>query len=208
MKQRYCFAIKFLPEYADTELLAGRCISVLHGFVKTNDVVNNAIGISFPQWDDGSIGKVIAFVSTDRECLCGLSYQPYFTYMKKEGFFEISQIIDVPCGIPDIQFVRNSTIDKSFLKSKNKRMKRIESRSRKVNREYCPVSREERVFDSFHSIPISSKGNGCDFALQIQRKTCDRSDNQFNSYGFATNEKWLGSVPNFQNPLLFQMIIN
>ncbi|WP_305846315.1 type I-F CRISPR-associated endoribonuclease Cas6/Csy4 [Photobacterium kishitanii] len=205
MEQRYFFVIKFLPEYANPELLSGRSISVLHGFVKTNEIINNSIGISFPKWSDDSIGMAIAFISTDREYLCGLSYQPYFTYMKKEGFFDISQITEVPCEVNELRFVRNSAIDKSFLKSKNKRLKRSERRAREVKRKYIPVSREDRIFDHFHSIPMSSKGTERDFVLQIQKKTCDitRIDNQFNGYGFATNEKWLGSVPDLQKTLLF-----
>ena len=205
MEQRYFFVIKFLPEHADPELLSGRSISVLHGFIKTNEILNNSIGISFPKWSDDSIGMTIAFISTDRECLCGLSYQPYFAYMKKEGFFDISQITEVPCEVNELRFVRNSAIDKSFLKSKNKRLKRSERRAREANREYNPVAREDRIFDHFHSIPMSSKGTERDFVLQVQQKTCDivRMDNQFNSYGFATNDKWLGSVPDLRDTLLF-----
>lgn len=205
MEQRYFFVIRFFPEHADPELLSGHCISVLHGFIKTNEIINNSIGISFPKWSDDSIGIAIVFISTDRECLCGLSYQPYFTYMKKEGFFDISQITEVPCDVNELQFVRNSAIDKIFLKSKNKRLKRSEIRAIEANREYNPVAREDRIFDQFHSIPMSSKGTERDFVLQIQQKTSNivRIDNQFNSYGFATNEKWRGSVPDLRDILLF-----
>ncbi|PSW39371.1 type I-F CRISPR-associated endoribonuclease Cas6/Csy4 [Photobacterium leiognathi] len=206
MEQRYYFAINFLPNHVDAELLAGRCISVLHGFMRMNEDAKNTIGISFPFWSEDSIGNVITFVSVNKECLCGLSYQPYFTLMKKEQIFEISPIIAVASDLPEHRFIRNSTIDKSFLNSKNKRLKRIEARAIKSNRQYSPVSREGRAFDLFHSIPMTSKGTECEFVLHIQQQSQEltRIDNQFNTYGFATNEKWLGTVPDLRDTLLFE----
>ncbi len=93
MSQFY-FSIRYLPEQADNELLAGRCISTMHGFVSNdrNSQFKNSVGVSFPRWDEHSVGNVIAFVSTNTDLLVGLSFQPYFSAMVGEGVFDISSV--------------------------------------------------------------------------------------------------------------------
>ncbi len=94
MGSRCYFSIRYVPDYADNELLAGRCISNMHGFLshERNKPFKNSVGICFPVWNEQTVGNVITFVSTNESILTGLSYQPYFSRMVNENLFEISDI--------------------------------------------------------------------------------------------------------------------
>lgn len=196
MNNRYFFTIKFLPAQADCALLAGRCIKTLHGFMAVNEAAANKVGICFPKWNDRNIGSAIGFVCHGETTLTGLSYQPYFTLMRSEGLFEISPVKTVPEAAPEVRFVRNQTIDKSFPDSKRRRLRRAEKRAIEAGRDFTPVSEEERTFLPFHSIPMGSKSSGKDFALQVQVEDEEEPcDGGYNMYGLATNKMWRGTVP-------------
>ncbi|MGF1728465.1 type I-F CRISPR-associated endoribonuclease Cas6/Csy4 [Photobacterium kasasachensis] len=195
MKQRYFFSIRFIPKHADCSLLAGRCISTMHGFTSRNKV-KGSIAISFPKWSLESIGGGIAFISEEKELLIGLSFQPYLTVMKSEGLFEISDVTDVPDSLPEVRFVRNQTIGKSFLGSKKRRIKRSLVRADASGSDHIPVAEENRVLDHFHRVPISSDSSEQDFILHLQKEAVESRDEPvFNSYGFATNKEKRGTVP-------------
>lgn len=196
MKQRYYFCIRYIPDRADCELLAGRCISQLHKFMGNNQQAMNQIGVSFPNWGVDSIGNTIAFVSEDKELLIGLSFQPYFSVMKEEELFDVSVVSEVIDGISEVRFVRNQTIGKSFIGSKKRRMKRCMARSELTGTESLPVANEEREIDHFHRVLISSGSSRQDFILHIQKEHVeDRNITNFNSYGLATNQDKRGTVP-------------
>ena len=195
MKQRYFFTISFIPKHADCGLLAGRCISTMHGFTSRNKV-KGGIAISFPKWSLESLGNGIAFISEEKELLIGLSFQPYLTVMKSEGLFEISDVTDVPDSLPEVRFVRNQTIGKSFLGSKKRRIKRSLVRAEISGADHIPVAEESRVLDHFHRVPISSDSSGQDFILHVQKVAVENRDEPFfNSYGLATNQEKRGTVP-------------
>lgn len=80
MMSRYYFSIRYLPEQANNELLAGRCISRMHGFISNdrNSEFKNSVGISFPRWNEHSVGNVIAFISTNKDLLVGLFFSHIF----------------------------------------------------------------------------------------------------------------------------------
>ncbi|MFA0026260.1 type I-F CRISPR-associated endoribonuclease Cas6/Csy4, partial [Vibrio sp. 10N.261.49.A5] len=124
MTKRYYFLIRYIPAQADHELLAGRCISQMHLFMVNNRQAMNRIGVSFPDWNESTVGQTIAFVAEDKEMMVGLSFQPYFSVMVNEGLFEISSVCEVPDTAAEVRFVRNQTIGKSFLGSKKRRIKR------------------------------------------------------------------------------------
>ncbi|XQF93857.1 hypothetical protein ACOBV9_12020 [Pseudoalteromonas espejiana] len=45
-------------------------------------------------------------------------------------------------------------------------------------------------------MPVSSKGNGENFILHIQKiENAESIKNQFNNYGLATNQTFQGTVP-------------
>ncbi|HBH7879378.1 TPA: type I-F CRISPR-associated endoribonuclease Cas6/Csy4 [Vibrio parahaemolyticus] len=198
MMSRYYFSIRYLPEQANNELLAGRCISRMHGFISNdrNSEFKNSVGISFPRWNEHSVGNVIAFISTNKDLLVGLFFQPYFSTMVGEGLFEISSVELVPDDVGEIRFVRNQTIAKSFIGSKKRRINRGMRRTEVIGQDYFSESEEEREFDFFHSVPMSSSSEN-EFILHIQREALSGGNQSgFNSYGLATNDKWRGTVPN------------
>lgn len=200
MEARYYFSIRYLPEYADNQLLAGRCIIAMHGFLSQERMraIKNSVGVSFSKWTEQSVGNEIAFISKHEDILTGLSYQPYFSTMVNESLFEISSIARVPTDAPESRFVRNKAIEKIFIGSKRRRIRRGIKRAESQGRGYAPLSEETREFDAFHEIPIQSRSSGQQFVLHIQRQELvDHMDIEscYNAYGFASNDKWQGSVP-------------
>ncbi|MEZ8444258.1 type I-F CRISPR-associated endoribonuclease Cas6/Csy4 [Vibrio splendidus] len=200
MTKRYYFLIRYIPTQADNELLAGRCISQMHLFMVNNRQAMNRIGVSFPDWNESTVGQTIAFVAEDKEMIIGLSFQPYFSLMVNEGLFEISSVCEVPDTAVEVRFTRNQTIGKSFLGSKKRRIKRSMARAELSGVEpSLPATNEERVVDSFHRIPISSGSSGDDYILFVQKESVgERVAGNFNSYGLATNQERKGTVPEFR----------
>ena len=197
MAKRYYFCIRYTPVQADYELLAGRCISQKHLFMVNNRQAMNKIGVSFPDWNESTVGQTIAFVADDKEMMIGLSFQPYFSLMVNEGLFEISSVCEVPDTAIEVRFTRNQTIGKSFLGSKKRRIKRSMARAELLDAgTSLPVTNEERIVDSFHRIPISSGSSGEDYILFVQKEfVSERGAVNFNSYGLATNQERKGTVP-------------
>lgn len=194
---RYYFLIRYLPEHADLELLAGRCISIMHGFTTKIQTSAYQVGVVFPKWSNNSLGNIIGFVAEDEKALIGLSYQPYFSTMKSEQLFDISPIEPVPTALDEVRFVRNTAIEKTFLGSKKRRINRTLKRAEYSGKTHTLRNREEREFDLYHSIPISSISSGEDFLLNIQKEqVCNKEAPNFNGYGFATNQARRGTVPN------------
>ncbi|ASK55744.1 type I-F CRISPR-associated endoribonuclease Cas6/Csy4 [Vibrio tarriae] len=203
MSQRYYFLIRYTNANADYGLLAGRCISQMHLFMVNHHQAMNRVGVSFPDWNESSVGQTIAFVSEDKEMMIGLSFQPYFSLMVNEGLFEISSVYEVPDTSEEVRFVRNQTIGKNFLGSKKRRIKRSMARAELFGiQQSLPVTNEDRAIDSFHQIPISSCSSRQDYILFIQKELADeRAESGFNSYGFATNQEKRATVPDLRfNP--------
>ena len=200
MMKRYYLTIRYTPVHADFELLAGRCIYQMHLFMVNNPLAMNKIGVSFPDWKESTVGQTIAFVAEDKEMLIGLSFQPYFSLMVNEGVFEISSVCEVPDTAAEVRFVRNQTIGKNFLGSKKRRIKRSINRAELAGAEPpLPVTKEERVIDSFHRIPISSGSSGQDYILFVQKERVEGGTTvSFNSYGLATNQERRGTVPDLR----------
>ncbi|MDK9764592.1 type I-F CRISPR-associated endoribonuclease Cas6/Csy4 [Vibrio sp. D420a] len=197
MTKRYYFLIRYMPAQADHELLAGRCISQVHLFMVNNRQAMNRIGVSFPDWNESTVGQTIAFVAEDKEMMVGLSFQPYFSVMVNEGLFEISSVCEVPANALEVRFTRNQTIGKSFLGSKKRRIKRSMARVELSGAgTSLPATNEERVIESFHRIPVSSGSSAQDYILFVQKEFVDeRVAANFNSYGLATNQERKGTVP-------------
>nr|PMI96008.1 type I-F CRISPR-associated endoribonuclease Cas6/Csy4 [Vibrio lentus] len=169
----------------------------MHLFMVNNRQAMNRIGVSFPDWNESTVGQTIAFVAEDKEMMVGLSFQLYFSVMVNEGLFEISSVCEVPDIAVEVRFVRNQTIGKNFLGSKKRRIKRSMARAELSGVEpSLPETNEVRVIDSFHRIPISSGSSGEDYILFVQKElVSEREAANFNSYGLATNQERKGTVP-------------
>lgn len=193
--KRYYFTITYLPQSCDVSLLAGRCIGILHGFMSSREISN--IGVCFPKWNEQTIGNELVFVSTNKKQLTNLSQQSYFEMMAHDKLFGLSKILEVPANQSEVMFVRNQSVAKAFVGEKQRRLKRAKKRAEARGEVYNPEYQfEAKVIDHFHSIPVSSKGNGEDFILHIQKiENTNAIENQFNNYGFATNQTFQGTVP-------------
>lgn len=79
---------------------------------------------------------------------------------------------------------------------KRRRMERAKRRAEARGEEYIPqyVPKDMEI-SAFHKIPIVSKSNQNDFLLHLRLEPTDSIQNTFNSYGFATNKEYKGSVP-------------
>lgn len=192
---RYYFTVRFLPESANVNLLVGRCLFIMHGYI-TKHIIQG-MGVSLPEWQQDSIGGVIAFIHTDHKILNELKQQNYFKDMQECGFFFVGEVVEVPNDCPEVRFVRNQTIKKIFPSEKKRRLKRLEKRAKDQGKEFNPEKFSSvREFDFFHRISVASVSKSADVELYIQKQVdIDRIETGYNSYGLATNEKHSGTVP-------------
>lgn len=192
---RYYFKIDFLPKQANLALLTGRCISIMHGFILKHNT--EGVGVAFPMWTDSSIGNVIAFVHTDMEVLNSLKEQAYFVDMQDCGFFKISQVLAVPESCQEIRFIRNQAVAKIFTGESRRRLKRLQKRALARGEDFNPKKlAAPREVDIFHRVAMTSKSSQEDYILHIQKQNADcQAEPTFSNYGFASNEKFKGTVP-------------
>jgi CRISPR-associated endonuclease Csy4 len=197
--KRYFFCVKYLLDGSDPQLLAGRCISVLHGYMIKHLI--SSIGVSFPQWSYESLGLSIAFVSDDLEHLSTLRAQSYFKMMSDEGFFLITEVMMVPDDLQEVRFVRNQSVAKLFAGEARRRLTRAKRRAEERGDIFNPETFKNHCeIERFHSVQAGSKSNGQDFILHIQKENVDsaledKRNVEFNNYGFATNVNIRGTVP-------------
>lgn len=197
---RYYFMIRYLPGDADYSLLAGRCISTLHGFKIGHQ--RDQIGITFPSWSTSSIGNTIGFVSQSESVLHLLKNTSYFKQMQAYGFFEVGELNIVPDTSEEVMFIHNRTICKLFTGDIRRRLSRSKRRAEARGEIYQPKPTTDRnEIDVFHSAFIQSKTTGQDFILHLQKRNCSINlfSSDYSGYGFATNKEHNGSVPELRN---------
>ncbi|MBA5684407.1 type I-F CRISPR-associated endoribonuclease Cas6/Csy4 [Photobacterium damselae subsp. damselae] len=203
--KRYFVVIRYMITDVDVGLLSGRCIKVLHGFLSSkNNQIHNGIGVAFPKWTRLSLGDEIAFVSTERCELEQLTEQYYFKMMESDNIFAISSIYNVPKGIPEVKFIRNQNIAKCFTGEKRRRLDRSRRRAIARGETFEPKNDfKQREIGLFHRIYMSSKSTNNRYLLHIQKEQTDLVRHDFNSYGFATNKQYQGTVPDFSHVTYF-----
>lgn len=180
----------------DVFLLSGRCVKTLHNFEFKKRKHN--IGIALPCWSENSVGDMIAFVSEDKNQLLKFQQDSYFQMMASDEIFIISDIAVVDSELPEIQFCRNNTISKIFVKDTQKRLRRAKKRAEARGDAFKPIlheSSKERTFENYHSLPIDSHSTEKDFILHIQKHNDVALSDCYTSYGFATNKSNQGTVP-------------
>lgn len=196
---RFYFTIRYLPDDADHSLLAGRCISILHGLNTAHS--EQQIGVIFPSWSAHSIGNTVGFVSQDKSILSHLHSNSYFKQMAEFKFFDVSEISKEPNNCDEVMFIHNRRIAKMFVGDIRRRLARSKRRAEARGEIFQPkpiVEKED--IGHFHSVFIQSKTSGQDFLLHIQKKKCDamRLSYDYNGYGFTTNLDHCGSVPDIR----------
>jgi CRISPR-associated endonuclease Csy4 len=199
--QRYYFMVRYVPKEANLVLLSGRCISIMHGYIGKHDITG--LGVSFPAWSDKSIGNVIAFVHSNANYLKGLQSQSYFQDMKDCGFFKVTNVEAVPESCGEVRFKRNQAIAKLFVGEARRWLRRLEKRASERGETFNTSKKSEaKEVDVFHRIAISSLSSQQDYLLHIQKNVPEKqTEPVFNNYGFATNHKFNGTVPDLSNLL-------
>lgn len=201
INKRFFFVIRFLPPHADSTLLAGRCISQLHGFLLSHR--NVQIGVSFPDWSETELGQTIGFVSAEKDHLDHFRQRAYFQIMQEDGLFSLTTTLEVPIGCAEMRFVRNQGLAKLFAGERRRRLARAKRRAEVRGDVFLPqVPPDHRDVQSFHRLPMQSKSNDRDFILHIEREAAyDKGDSNtgFNSYGLACRVEHRGSVPDLVN---------
>lgn len=200
---RYYFVVEFLPKEAAATLLVGRCIKVLHGFLISNDI--HCIGITFPLWEQKTIGKCMAFVSDNKIALQFLTSQQYFKVMVGEGVFNISDIEIVPNSCKEIRFKRNQRISKHSVNGKRRRVERTMRRAQTRGENYSSqIIDVVKPIGLFHSVSMSSRTNHQPFILNIQKEDIvEQSSSTFNNYGLATCGEHRGTVPDLTDVIAY-----
>lgn len=195
MTTRYAFVIKFIPEKVDEKLLAGRCIKILHyHHVKYSEF---SVGVGFPAWTCESIGRHISFSGMSSRQILDLNEDHYFRFMKNEGFFDVSDVFEVPEHVCDSRFVRNQGVSKCFAGEKRRRMLRAKRRAELRGEPFVPENTlDGRVIDNYHVAYVDSSSTNQRFALFIQKEIAsDEVSSGYNAYGLATNSHHRGTVP-------------
>ncbi len=194
--KRYFFAIHYVPAKADCELLAGRCISTLHGYLLNH--ADAQIGVAFPCWSNKSIGRTIAFVSEHSSHLTQFRERTYFQTMQGDGLFELSPVLEVPDDCAEVRFIRNQNLAKLFVGERRRRLARSKRRAAERGELFvpkAPVVNQEIA--PFHCALIQSASNPQNYVLHIQKQLCDSRDTTktYSHYGLASPNSYRGSVP-------------
>lgn len=201
---RYFFYIRYLPEVVNCEFLAGKCIRILHAYQTRFNL--RSIGVTFPEWDHDSIGRIIAFVSESQGVLITLSQQNYFARMAEEGYFQVS---DVQLLLDDREhrefiYYRERRLEKETPSAKRRMLKRLQLRAAKAGIDYVPKPDMNEYIEVHlaHQLPCASS-SGADFLLFVGRMECEQQKSvDFSSYGLGNRPEQQGSVPCLR-PIIF-----
>ncbi len=200
--KRYFFAIHYVPAKADCGLLAGRCISTLHGYLLNHAVTQ--IGVAFPCWSNKSIGRTIAFVSEHSSHLTQFRERTYFQTMQGDGLFELSPVLEVPDDCAEVRFIRNQNLAKLFVGERRRRLLRSKRRVAERGELFVPKAPAiNQEIAPFHCALIQSASNAQSYVLHIQKQSCDSEDstNTYSRYGLASPNSYRGSVPELSSSI-------
>ena len=190
--------VTFLPERCDNEILAAKCLSILHGFNYKYDI--RSIGISFPEWCDDTVGKKLSFVSTSTMELDLLLKHHYFIQMRKLNYFELSGTTPVPNDCAYVAFIRNQSIDKSSAAGQARKLRRLEKRAIARGETFNPAQIKQKeliALPHYHSLEVSSQSKNSIFRLNIQMKANHsfEGNSMFSSYGLSNTDDSYQAVP-------------
>ncbi|RSM21824.1 type I-F CRISPR-associated endoribonuclease Cas6/Csy4 [Aeromonas salmonicida] len=195
-KPHYFFAIRYLPDDVDCGLLAGRCISTLHGFNRNHPGIQ--IGVAFPEWSDKSLGCSIAFVSTNQSLLEQFRERSYFQVMQADHLFALSLVLPVPDTCQKVRFIRNQNLAKLFVGERQRRLARAKRRAEARGEVFQPhTTSEAKEIGVFHSVVMQSASSNQSYILHVQKYRDEQNIEcgSYSSYGLASNERYTGHVP-------------
>lgn len=194
----YYKTVTFLPERCNNEVLAAKCLSTLHGFNYKYDT--RSIGISFPDWCEGTVGQKLTFISTSKVELDLLLKHHYFIQMRQLGYFDISATSKVPDYCEYVLFVRTQSIDKSTAAGQARKLRRLEKRATSRGESFNPARIKQKeliVLPHYHSLEVSSQSKNSFFRLNIQMKSIQsfEGNSMFSSYGLSNADNLYQAVP-------------
>ncbi|MCF7361753.1 type I-F CRISPR-associated endoribonuclease Cas6/Csy4 [Vibrio sp. A1-b2] len=193
----YYRTITFLPEYRNNEAIAAKCLKELHSF--NYEYKTRSIGVSFPLWNQETVGQKITFVSTNKMELDFLLSRRYFTQMIKLGYFSISFVQIVPDDCSYALFRRKQSIDKATPAGQARELKRLERRALERGEVFDPASYSKNTIHAFHSYHSlkedSSSGNRFRLNIQMENLEDTISTGRFSSYGLGNTDNSLQVVP-------------
>jgi CRISPR-associated endonuclease Csy4 len=176
---RYFFYIRYLPEDVNCEFLAGKCIRILHAYQTRFNL--RSIGVSFPNWEQSSIGRTIAFISESLQALTTLSQQNYFVQMAEESYFLISGVQALPGEHKYQEFIyyRERRLEKESASAKKRELKRLQARAIQAGVDYAPKTSGRGCVEIpfAHRLSFGSS-SGADFLLYIGRLECEKNNYQ------------------------------
>ncbi|MDX1539593.1 type I-F CRISPR-associated endoribonuclease Cas6/Csy4 [Arsukibacterium sp.] len=195
--KRFYFYIRYLPEHVNCEFLAGKCIRILHAYQTRFNI--RSIGVSFPNWEQSSIGRTIAFISESLQALTTLSQQNYFVQMAEERYFLISGVQALPGEYQYQEFIyyRERRLEKESASAIKRELKRLQSRAIQAGVDYAPKTSERGCVEIpfAHRLSFGSS-SGADFLLFIGRLECEKKQlSEFSSYGLGNRSEFKGTVP-------------
>jgi len=195
--EMYYRTVTFLPEHRNNEAIAAKCLKELHSF--NYEYKTRSIGISFPLWNQETVGQKITFVSTNKMELDFLLSRTYFTQMTKLGYFSISFAQIIPGGCSYALFRRKQSIDKATSAGQARKLKRLEKRALERGEIFNPASYSKDTtyaFQNYHSLEEDSSG-GNKFRLNIQMERPENTigTGRFSSYGLGNTDNSLQVVP-------------
>ncbi|WP_282111211.1 type I-F CRISPR-associated endoribonuclease Cas6/Csy4 [Shewanella algicola] len=198
MMQWYFKTVTFLPEKRNNELLVARCLKILHGFNYRHNT--RKIGVSFPCWEEQTIGRKISFVSTAKETLTELLTQPYFLQMQELEYFSISELQAVPNNCNYAMFKRSCYVDKYTPSAMAKRLRRLKRRALARGEYFDPKKYDSNTnisIEHYHEIQEHSESNNNTFRINIQMSQRDKLEGSgvFSSYGLANFDNSHQNVP-------------
>ncbi len=193
----YYKTITFLPEYRNNEAIAAKCLKELHSF--NYEYKTRSIGISFPLWNQDTVGQKITFVSTNKMELDFLLSRTYFTQMTKLGYFSISTAQIVPDDCSYVLFKRRQSIDKATPAGHARELKRLERRALERGEIFDPANYSKNTtheFHNYHSLKEdSSSGNGFRLNIQMEQSEDTINTGKFSSYGLGNTDNSSQVVP-------------
>ncbi|MGR5432493.1 type I-F CRISPR-associated endoribonuclease Cas6/Csy4 [Vibrio owensii] len=194
----YYKTVTFIPERCDNEVLAAKCLSILHGFNYKYET--RSIGVSFPEWCDDTVGTKLTFISASKVELDLLLKQHYFIQMRRLGYFDISTTAKIPEDCEYVLFVRNQSIDKSTAAGQVRKLKRLQKRAMARGESFNPAlmrQEESMIVPHYHSLEVSSQSKNSIFRLNIQMKANHgfEGNSMFSSYGLSNTDDSYQAVP-------------
>ncbi|MRI34281.1 type I-F CRISPR-associated endoribonuclease Cas6/Csy4 [Endozoicomonas sp. OPT23] len=155
---------------------ASTIMVILHGINKRQE---GALGLSFPEYSDESLGNLIRVVSYDKNDLTNFKRHPLIQLLKKNQSVDIPPIRESTEQQSELRFIRDRRNDRRIIGHwTNLGLSEKEAEEK--------ISVLDKITDPLHYIWIRSK-SGHLFKIYIRKESSpQRHDGSFSSYGLSS----------------------